>query len=154
MANVNKVMILGNVTRDIELRYTPKGTAIADIGIAINRKRNGDNGEVIEDVTFVDVTLWGRTAEVAHQYSGKGKQLFIEGRLHLDTWDDKETGAKRSKLKVVAENLQLIGYDTSKKKADPPEGAAEPATSNSAEPTVNPHPSQKKDDEPQDDIPF
>ena len=109
MANFNKVMLMGNVTRDIELRYTPKGTAVADIGLAVNRVRSGDGGERIEETTFVDVTLWGRTAEVAHQYSGKGKPLFVEGRLHMDSWDDKATGQKRSKLKVVADNIQLMG---------------------------------------------
>ena len=100
---------MGNVTRDIELRYTPKGTAVADIGLAVNRVRTSDGGERIEETTFVDVTLWGRTAEVAHQYSGKGKPLFVEGRLHMDSWDDKATGQKRSKLKVVADNIQLMG---------------------------------------------
>jgi single-strand DNA-binding protein len=109
MANFNKVMLMGNVTRDIELRYTPKGTAVADIGLAVNRVRSGDGGERIEETTFVDVTLWGRTAEVAQQYSGKGKPLFIEGRLQMDSWDDKATGQKRSKLKVVADNIQLMG---------------------------------------------
>ena len=109
MASFNKVMLMGNVTRDIELRYTPKGTAVADIGLAVNRVRSGDGGERIEETTFVDVTLWGRTAEVAQQYSGKGKPLFIEGRLQMDSWDDKATGQKRSKLKVVADNIQLMG---------------------------------------------
>ena len=108
MASLNKVMIMGNVTRDVELRYTPKGTAVADIGLACNRIRTGDNGEKIEEVTFIDVTLWGRTAEIVHQYSGKGRPLFVEGRLHLDSWDDKTSGQKRTKLKVVAENIQLL----------------------------------------------
>lgn len=109
MANFNKVMLMGNVTRDIELRYTPKGTAVADIGLAVNRVRTGESGERIEDTTFVDITLWGRTAEVAHQYSGKGKPLFVEGRLQMDSWEDKTSGQKRTKLKVVAENIQLMG---------------------------------------------
>lgn len=100
---------MGNVTRDIELRYTPKGTAVADITLASNRVRTGDNGERIEEATFVDITLWGRTAEVAHQYSGKGQPLFVEGRLQQDKWVDKETGQNRSKLKVVADNIQLMG---------------------------------------------
>jgi len=99
---------MGNVTRDVELRYTPKGTAVADIGLACNRVRTGDNGEKIEEVTFIDVTLWGRTAEIVHQYSGKGRPLFVEGRLHMDSWDDKTSGQKRTKLKVVAENIQLL----------------------------------------------
>lgn len=109
MANLNKVMLMGNITRDIELRYTPKGTAVADIGLAINRVRTGDNGERIEETTFVDITLWGRTAEVVHQYAAKGHPLFVEGRLHMDTWVDKTTGGNRSKLKVVADNIQLMG---------------------------------------------
>lgn len=109
MANFNKVMLMGNVTRDIELRYTPKGTAVADIGLAVNRVRTGEGGERIEETTFVDITLWGRTAEVAHQYSGKGRPLFVEGRLHMDSWDDKTSGQKRTKLKVVADNIQLMG---------------------------------------------
>jgi single-strand DNA-binding protein len=109
MANFNKVMLMGNVTRDIELRYTPKGTAVADITVATNRVRTGDGGEKIEEATFVDVTLWGRTAEIAHQYCGKGKPLFIEGRLQQEKWVDKSTGQNRSKLKVVADNIQLMG---------------------------------------------
>lgn len=104
---------MGNITRDIELRNTPKGTAVADIGLAVNRTRLGDNGEKIEETTFVDVTLWGRTAEVANQYAGKGKPIFIEGRLHMDTWQDKSTGQNRSRLKVIGENIQLIGGHSS-----------------------------------------
>ena len=109
MANVNKVMLMGNITRDIDLRKTPSGTSVADIGLAVNRVRTDDQGQRIEETTFVDVTLWGRTAEVAHQYAGKGKPLFVEGRLHMDSWVDKDTGGNRSKLKVVADNIQLIG---------------------------------------------
>ena len=109
MANFNKVMLMGNITRDIELRYPPKGTAVADIGLAVIRVRSGEGGGRIEETTFVDVTLWGRTAEVAHQYSGKGKPLFVEGRLHMDSWEDKASGQKRTKLKVVADNIQLMG---------------------------------------------
>ena len=109
MANVNKVMLLGNITRDLEVRYTPKGTAVCDLGMAVNRIRNGDNGERIEEVTYVDVTLWGRQAELAGQYLSKGRSVFIEGRLQLDQWDDKQTGQKRSRLRVVGENMQFIG---------------------------------------------
>ena len=109
MANVNKVMLMGNLTRDPEIRYTPKGTAVSDIGMAINRYRTGDNGERIEETTFVDVTLWGRQAELASQYLSKGRSLFVEGRLQLDTWDDKQTGQKRSRLRVVGENMQFVG---------------------------------------------
>lgn len=109
MANLNKVMLMGNLTRDPELRYTPKGTAVADIGMAINRVRTNDQGERQEDTTFVDVTLWGRQAELAQQYLSKGRPVYIEGRLQMDTWEDKNSGQKRSKLKVVGENMQFIG---------------------------------------------
>lgn len=109
MANLNKVMLIGNLTRDPELRYTPKGTAVAEIGMAINRVRTNDEGQRQEDTTFVDVTLWGRQAELAQQYLTKGRPVYIEGRLQMDTWEDKTSGQKRSKLKVVGENMQFIG---------------------------------------------
>ena len=109
MANLNKVLLLGNVTRDPEVRYTPKGSAVCDLGIAVNRAYTTDSGEKREEVTFVDVTLWGRTAEVASDTLKKGRPVFIEGRLQMDTWDDKQTGQKRSRLRVVAENMQLLG---------------------------------------------
>ena len=109
MASFNKVILLGNLTRDPEVRYTPKGTAVTELGMAVNRVYTAENGEKREDTTFVDVTLWGRTAEIAGEYLKKGRPVFIEGRLQLDTWDDKQSGQKRSKLKVVGEGLQLIG---------------------------------------------
>jgi len=109
MASLNKVMLIGNLTRDPEIRYTPKGQAVTDIGLAVNRVYSTENGEKREEVTFIDITLWGRTAEVVHQYCKKGRPLFVEGRLHLDTWDDKQTGQKRSKLKVIADGIQLLG---------------------------------------------
>jgi single-strand DNA-binding protein len=109
MASYNKVMIMGNITRDIELRAISNGTAVADLSLACNRVRTGDDGQKIEEVTFVDVTLWGRQAELASQYLGKGKPVFIEGRLQTDSWTDKETGKQRSKMKVIGENMQFIG---------------------------------------------
>jgi len=109
MANLNKVLLLGNVTRDPEVRYTPKGSAVCDLGIAVNRAYTTDSGEKREEVTFVDVTLWGRTAEVDSEYLKKGRPVFIEGRLQMDSWDDKQTGQKRTRLRVVAENMQLLG---------------------------------------------
>ena len=109
MASFNKVLLLGNLTRDPEVRYTPKGSAVADLGIAVNRQYTLDSGEKREEVTFVDVTFWGRTAEVAGEYLKKGRQVFIEGRLQLDTWDDKQSGQKRSKLKVIGEMMQMLG---------------------------------------------
>src|SRR5436853_5464594 len=109
MASYNKVFLLGNLTRDPEVRYTPKGSAVADLGIAVNRQYTLDTGEKREEVTFVDVTFWGRTAEVAGEYLKKGRSVFIEGRLQLDTWDDKQSGQKRSKLKVIGEMMQMLG---------------------------------------------
>jgi single-strand DNA-binding protein len=107
-AYFNRVLLMGNLTRDPEVRYTPKGTAVADIAIAINRVIGGEEGERREEVTYVDVTLWGRQAEIAQQYLTKGRGVFIEGRLQLDTWDDKQTGQKRSRLKVVGEHLEFL----------------------------------------------
>jgi len=109
MANFNKVLLMGNLTRDPEVRYTPKGTAIASLGLAINRQWTNEAGEKKEEVTFVDVEVWGRQAETAGQYLAKGRPVFIEGRLRFDQWDDKESGQKRSKLKVVAERVQFLG---------------------------------------------
>jgi single-strand DNA-binding protein len=109
MASFNKVILLGNLTRDPEVRYTPKGSAVADLGLAVNRQYTLENGEKREEVTFIDVTFWGRTAEVAGEYLKKGRPVFVEGRLQLDTWDDKQSGQKRSKLKVIGETMQMLG---------------------------------------------
>ena len=109
MANLNKVMLIGNVTRDPEIRYTPKGTALVDLGLAVNRRYTAENGEKREETTFVDVTFWGRTAEIANEYLKKGRSVYVEGRLQLDSWDDKATGQKRSKLKIVGEEMQMLG---------------------------------------------
>src|SRR5438067_2644428 len=109
MASLNKVMLIGNLTRDPEIKYTPKGTPIADIGLAVNRNYTTESGEKREEVTFVDVELWGRQAEVAAEYLKKGRPVFIEGRLKLDTWEDKQTGQKKSKLRVVGEGMQFLG---------------------------------------------
>ena len=109
MASFNKVILVGNITRDPEVRYTPKGGAVCDLGLAINRKYTTESGEKRDEVTFVDVTTWGKLAEIAGQYCRKGKPVLIEGRLQLDTWDDRKTGQKRSKLRVIGESLQLLG---------------------------------------------
>src|SRR5271170_6689599 len=109
MASFNKVILMGNLTRDPELRYTPKGTAIAKIGVAVNRVWTNEAGEKKEEVTFVDVEVWGRTAENVGQYMRKGRPILIEGRLKLDQWDDKQTGQKKSKMGVVAETVQFLG---------------------------------------------
>ena len=109
MASFNKVILVGNLTRDPELRYTPKGTAIAKIGLAVNRVWTNEAGEKKEEVTFVDVDVFGRTAENVGQYMRKGRPILVEGRLRLDQWDDKQTGQKKSKLGVVAETVQFLG---------------------------------------------
>ncbi len=127
MSSFNKVMIMGNVTRDIELRYTSKGTAVTDLGVACNRRfKQGE--EWVDEVMFVDVTLWGKTAELAGKYLSKGRGVFIEGRLQKDTWVDQQSGKKRSSLKVVGENIQFIGGgggqgDQSRQGASPAQAA-------------------------------
>jgi single-strand DNA-binding protein len=159
MANLNKVMLIGNLTRDPELRHTPKGTAVSELGLAINRVWYDDNKQKQEDTTFVDVTFWGRQAETIQQYLTKGRPILVEGRLQLDTWDDKETGKKRSKLRVIGESFQFI---------DSKAGAGNASAGGSSErpPSSSPAPQQRSgppqgataaaDDEYQeeDDIPF
>ena len=107
MAAFNRVILMGNITTEIELRSTQGGTAVCDVSLAVNDRRKNQAGEWVEDTTFVDVTLWGRTAEVAAEYLGKGSPVLIEGRLKLDTWET--DGQKRSKLKVVGDRMQMIG---------------------------------------------
>jgi single-strand DNA-binding protein len=110
MASYNRVILLGNLTRDPEVKYTTGGTAVTEIGLAVNRYWfDKQTNERKEETTFVDVTLWGRQAEVAGEYLAKGRPVLIEGRLQLDSWNDKETGQKRSKLRVVGEAMQLLG---------------------------------------------
>ena len=109
MASFNKVIIAGNLTRDPELRYTPKGTAVAKLGLAVNRTWKSESGEQREEVTFIDVDAFGRQAEVLAQYMKKGRELLVEGRLKLDTWEDKNAKQKKSKLGVVLESFSFIG---------------------------------------------
>jgi single-strand DNA-binding protein len=146
MANLNKVLLLGNVTRDPEMRYTPKGSAVCDLGVAVNRAYTTDSGEKRDEVTFVDVTLWGRTAEVANEYLKKGRPVFIEGRLQMDSWDDKQTGQKRSRLRVVAENMQLLGGR--------PSGGTTPDASGESRQTSTPPKSSATSEPDEDEIPF
>ena len=128
MAGFSKVILVGNLTRDPQVRYTPGGMAVSDIGLAVNRTWfDKQTNQKKEDVTFVDVTLWGRTAEIAGEYLAKGKQVLIEGRLQLDSWDDKETGQKRSKLKVVGENMTMLGSRQEGGGGRGPGGPAAPA---------------------------
>jgi len=153
MANLNRVLLIGNLTRDPEIRYTPKGTAVADVGLAVNRVLNTEEGERREEVTYVDVVLWARLAEIADQYLKKGRPVFIEGRLQLDSWDDKQTGQKGSRLGVVAENMQLLG---SRSESEAAASTTTPRRS-SGPAAPAPRPQQPKDpdlDAEPDDIPF
>ncbi|MCS7237354.1 MAG: single-stranded DNA-binding protein [Thermoguttaceae bacterium] len=108
MASFNRVILLGNLTRDPEIRYTPSGTPVMDIGLAVNERRRNASGEWVDEPVFVEVTLWGRTAEVANEYLSKGSPVLIEGRLRLDTWETSD-GQRRSRLRVVAERMQMLG---------------------------------------------
>ncbi len=168
MPNLNKVMLMGNLTRDPEIKYTPKGTAIASFGLAVNRKYSTDGGEKREEVTFIDLDAFGRTAEVIGEYFKKGRPIYVEGRLKLDTWDDKQTGQKKSKLRVVVDSFEFLGgredgggggssnaagereYSESRQSESRP--AARPASRPAAPP---PRPPADPDlDASDDDIPF
>jgi single-strand DNA-binding protein len=149
MASFNKVILAGNLTRDPELRYTPKGTAVARITLAVNRTYTLEGGEKKEEVSFVDVDVWGRQAEVISQYMKKGRPLLIEGRLKQDTWEDKNTKQKQSKLKVVLEGFSFI--DSNRGEG----GAALPPSRPPAAPPSTPGPADA--DAPPaegDDVPF
>jgi single-strand DNA-binding protein len=152
MANFNKVILAGNLTRDPELRYTPKGLAIAKIGIAINRTWKTETGETKEEVTFVDVDAFGKTAETIGQYLKKGRPILMEGRLRYETWDDKQTNAKRSKLGVVLESFQFL--DSGRSEAGVPRPTAAPPAS-AAAPAAAAAPPEPEASEPEhDDVPF
>src|SRR5688572_29311402 len=109
MPNLNKVMLMGNLTRDPEIRTLPKGTIVCQFSIAINREFKDGNGEKQSEVLFVDIEAWGKTAEVIAKYFSKGKPIYLEGRLKLDTWEDKNTKEKRSRMRVVLEQFQFLG---------------------------------------------
>lgn len=144
MASFNKVILLGNLTRDPELKYTPKGIAVARLGLAVNRSYKTDAGEVREEVTFIDIDAWGKQADTIAQYLRKGAPLFLEGRLKFDQWDDKQTGQKVSKLRVALESFQFIGGNRAEGGAAPQSRPAPQAPSaNQGEPSPE-----------DDDVPF
>jgi single-strand DNA-binding protein len=152
MASFNKVILMGNLTRDPELRYTPKGTAIAKVGLAVNRVWTNEAGEKKEDVTFIDVDVFGRTAENVGQYMRKGRPILVEGRLKLDQWDDKATGAKRSKLGVVAETVQFLGSAPAAGEGGAPAAPRAPRPAAASAPASEP---VEGDGPPEsDDVPF
>jgi single-strand DNA-binding protein len=153
MANFNKVILIGNLTRDPELRYTPKGTAIAKIALAINRTWKTETGETKEEVTFVDVDAFGRQAETLGQYMKKGRPIMVEGRLKLDTWEDKQTNQKRSRLGVVLESFQFLDFNKSA------EGVGAPLPPKSRQPQsagseTEPPPPDAAPSPEEDDVPF
>ncbi len=155
MANFNKVILAGNLTRDPELRFTPKGMAIAKFGLAINRTWKSETGEAKEEVTFVDVDAFSKQAETLAQYLKKGSPLLMEGRLRLDQWDDKQTGQKRSRLGVVLESFQFLGTGTrAEAVSDAPRRPASapvaPAAAAGTPPPADPERPQPEED----DVPF
>ncbi len=163
MASYNRVILVGNLTRDVELRYTPQGTAVTEIGLAVNDRRKNQSGEWVDETTFVDVTLWARTAQVASEYLSKGSPVLIEGRLKLDTWET--DGQRRSKLRVVGERMQMLGGGGGRSSRAPqPQYAGESAGGGygpqappqpvSAPPSSGPAPQHPDSPPPQDDIPF
>ncbi len=154
-ANFNKVILAGNLTRDPELRYTPQGTAIAKIGLAINRRYTGQDGQTKDETTFVDVDAFGKQAEVIGQYLKKGRPVLIEGRLKLDQWDDKTTGQKRSRLGVILESFQFI--DSKAGGAEGSSAPSAPAPNRPARPAAQPASPASESDVPpieDDDVPF
>lgn len=153
MANFNKVILAGNLTRDPELRFTPKGTAIAEFGLAINRSWKDESGQTKEEVTFVDITAYGRQAEVIGQYFKKGRPILMEGRLRYDSWDDKATGQKRSRLKVQLEAFQFI--DSQRTGGEmPPQGAQHRPAAAPAQAPAAPVPPEPDGPPNEDDVPF
>jgi len=154
MANFNRVILAGNLTRDPELKYTPKGQAVARIGMAINRSWKNEAGEQKEEVTFVDVEAWGRQAEVIAQYVKKGRPLLVEGRLKLDQWEDKNTHQKQSKLKVRLESFSFLDSNRG-------DGGGPPSEAPRPRPAAVPAPAIASDGAPEsgappeeDDVPF
>jgi len=145
MANLNCVQLMGHLTRPPETKYTPKGTAIAETGIAVNRIWRGEDGEKQQEVTFVDLQFLGRVAEIANQYLDKGSPIFVQGYLKLDQWEDKQSGQKRSKLRVVVTDLQMLGAKREASSAAPKQPVNAPRSQPPTDPDL--------DSEP-DDIPF
>jgi len=153
-SSFNRVILVGNLTRDPEVRYTPKGTAIAKVGLAVNRTWRNEAGETKEETTL-DIDVFGRTAETVGQYLRKGRQILVEGRLRMDTWDDKQTGQKRSKLTVVADSVQFLGRPQGEETGA---GAVRPAAAGAAASAAAvPEPAAAEPEAPaqeEDDVPF
>lgn len=155
MPNLNSVQLMGNCTRDPEVKFTPKGTAVAQFSLAINRSWKNEAGQKQEETTFIDVEMFGRIAEIAGEYLKKGKPVFVSGRLKLDSWDDKQSGQKRSKMKVIGEQLQLLGSrdDGGQREERPAQRQSEPPQRRPAAPPPRP-PVDPDLDSNEDSIPF
>jgi single-strand DNA-binding protein len=155
--NYNKVTVAGTLTRDPEIKYTPKGLAIAEIGMAINHVYHTDAGEKREEVTFVDITCFGKTAEVIGKHSKKGHCILIDGHLRLESWDDKQSGQKRSKLKIIGDHMSFVSRparDKGEGEGEEP-GEGKPSSPPPRRPAAPPPRQQDPDlDQPEDDIPF
>ena len=157
MAYLNKVFLIGNLTRDPELRVTPKGTAICQFGIAVNRQFKDESGATRDETTFVDIEAWGKQGELVSKYLTKGSPAMVEGRLKLDQWEDKQTGQKRSKMKVVLDNVQFLssrpggagGHAAPAAEGDPAAPAQAPYPPRQAKPAAPP-----AQDAPDEDVPF
>ena len=160
MSSFNKVILMGNLTRDPEIRYTPSGTPIARIGVAVNRRWYNEARELQEEVTYVDVDAFGKQAETIGQYLKRGNPIFVEGRLRLDQWEDKQTGQKRSRLGVVLENFRFLpSGGQSREGASPPSprGTAadtEPQQRQQPPPSQPPPTNSGPPPEEDDDVPF
>ncbi len=155
MANLNQVTLIGTLTKDPEAKYTPKGTCVVDFSIAINRTWKTEGGEKRDEVTFVEINAFGRVAEIISEWTKKGHQIAIVGRLKQDTWDDKQTGQKRSKMKVVVETMQLLNQRSKKDDDDGDDGEQEHEKRPSKPAARRPAPPPDPDlDAAPDDIPF
>ncbi len=148
MANLNRVLLIGNLTRDPELRYTPGGAAVCEFAIAINNTYTTKQGEKREEVTFIDITTWARQAEICAEYLKKGRPVFVEGRLKQDRWDDQKTGQKRSKITVTAERVQFLGG------AGGAGGSGGGGRGGQEAPPVDAPPPEAMEEPPPQDIPF
>ncbi|MBN8525640.1 MAG: single-stranded DNA-binding protein [Planctomycetes bacterium] len=154
MANINRVFLAGNLTRDPQVRFLANEKAVAEFGLAINRRFKAGDGSLKEETTFVDIEVWGRTAELCSQYLTKGRGCFVEGRLKLDTWEDKKDGSKRSKLRVVADNVQFLDGGKGRSEGAPADagdagegGDAAPAPARPSRP-ASPPPAAADDEPP------
>lgn len=154
MANLNKVMLIGNLTRDPELRVTPKGTAICTFSLAVNRKFRDESGADREEVTYVDIEAWGKAGENISKYCTKGRPLFVEGRLRLDQWEDKNTKEKRSRMKVVCENFQFLGGGRSEGGAPGGEGGESRGYTAPAPRSAPSRPAPAAQENLDEDVPF